>query len=124
MKYILTILILMFAQICNAQIIKDDPPNNGVEIECDAEHGLAIITAPVPKGCPHVDGVAHATVLDKEYKQEGKTTKVEHLIKSVSPCGCVTWGRVCECVPNGKYVGETKDMISTYKIKAKCEPKK
>jgi hypothetical protein len=98
------------------------PDNNGCEIECDAGHGMAIVTCPVPASCPHVNGEATATVYDYTTKPaDGSKPCTYHLLKSVSPCGCVTRCVVCECVPNGKYSGQCQDMICTYRIKANCK---
>ena len=86
--------------------------NNGVETTC--QDGIATVVCPSPKGCPLSSGPSHAKVLDDP--NDG------HIIKSVSPCGCLCKGHVPDCVPNNDYDGVCANGISTYKIKGNCLP--
>jgi len=97
------------------------------EIECpDVTHpGLVIISAPVPAECPHKNGPCKATVYDymtkppafKDGKPNPEQPKTLHMIKSVSPCGCVVKHELCACVPNGEYPGTCEASYSNDKAK-------
>ena len=95
--------------------------SHGCELECLDTHAIAI--CPVPEGCPDKDGEATAYVYDYTNKPpEGGTTVTRHMLKSVSPCFCVTKTDVCECIPNGVYKGKCENKICTYDIP--CNKKK
>ena len=122
--------------------------NAGYEVECPSpDHpGIAIITCPVPKECPHHNwplteaekqkltkdeqeqmSAPLATVYDYTNKPaDGSKPVTKHILKSKSPCGCIVKGIVCKCIPSGEYKGTctvtgSSSSFCTYEIK--CDKK-
>ena len=108
------------AAIVTCQPMDSQVLDNGCELECDGQ--TATITCPVHQGCPNRDGEAVATVFDYTTKPPaGEQPVTKHVLKSKSPCGCVTKCEVCDCIPNGTYAGTCKNMVCTYSVP--CKPK-
>ena len=93
---------------------------DGVEVECDK--GVATVTVTVNACCPDSTGVAEATVYDyTTTPPAGEQAITRHMIKSKSPCGCVSRYDVPTCIPNGSYKGHCEKHLCTYKIPCNCK---
>ena len=108
-----------------ALIQKAKPKLSEIECPCAEHPNTAIVTCPVPPACPHhswplTDAekksmtkeqieairVPQADVYDYTSKPgDGSQPVSKHLLKSISPCGCVVKVEVCKCIPNGSYPG-------------------
>ena len=80
-------------------------------------------TEPAPSACdrhrekgPAVS-VAEHHIARKDGKPNPEQPKTLHMIKSVSPCGCVVKHELCACVPNGEYPGTCEASYSNDKAK-------
>lgn len=55
----------------------------------------------------------------KDGKPNPEKPVLQHLIKSVSPCGCVAKHDICACIPNGVYKGMCEADYATDEAKKK-----